>query len=485
MKPVSSRVERVLVIDDDPSMLALVQGLLNGRSISVHAASSLQEARSLLQTQTFELIVLDHLLPDGCGLEELPSLLAQDRLRPILYITALLDSNTPIEAIKRGAFDYLAKPLDFAPFKQRLLEALEYRSMTRSPVLRTETPSPHDTHGVLVGRSASMQEVYKAIGRLSAMNCPVLLVGEVGSGKESVARAIHQHTHGVSAPFLQVFPDERHHTFTRESLQSLVGAPSSIDRGTLYLEDIGQWPLRFQSDLLQFLRTQPLNDYLRVIVSTSLAPTDLMEQKQLRSDLYYHLASFTVTIPALRHRSEDIDVLVSFFMESMTQVSAMGSHQGNPRVSPSALEVLRKYSWPGNVAQLRSVVQALLHESRGTILANDALRRHLCDNPPCEVPREDSPSIISRNAWDVAEFARARIEAGTQNLYDEALALLDQYLLPKVLAHTQSNQAQAAKILGMTRTSLRRKCHAFPIAKNGLRHSRDIPSMSDASGDQG
>lgn len=465
----NSKLARILVVDDDPGMVPLVQALATGGPTSVASASTLSEGVKLASQQRFDIVILDHMLPDGHGLDRVAEFISQDRLRPILYITAQSGAHTAIEAIKRGAFDYLAKPLDFALLKQRLSEALEYRRLTRLPVLVQNAQGNDEENDVLVGRCRSMQEVYKCIGRLASLTAPVLVEGEVGTGKEMIARAIHQYGPRSQAQFVKVGCDELIEAFNNmesnvepgQALQRLSAMFPRCAGGTLFLEELGALPASYQSRLLGLLQRQlvPSATDVRVLLSTSAPSRQLLERGDLRSDLYYFLTPYTVRVPALRERDDDFELLVAHFMQRLARVTATSENQGPPRVSPTAMELLRSYDWPGNVAQLKSVLQSVLMESRGAVLATDALHRVLESGQ-----RESTPTTAGSHragsidgAWDLTGFVRKRLQSGTDRLYDDVVAEMERTLLKLVLQHTHGNQAQAAKYLGMTRTSLRKK----------------------------
>lgn len=465
----NSKLARILIVDDDPGMVQLVQALSTGAPTFIASAATLADGIRLAGHQRFDVIILDHLLPDGHGLDRVGEFIAQDRLRPILYITAQSGAHTAIEAIKRGAFDYLAKPLDFTLLKQRLAEALEYRRLTRLPVLVQGSEGEKEENDVLVGRCRAMQEVYKCIGRLASLSAPVLVEGEVGTGKEMIARAIHQYGPRAQAPFVKIGRDELVEAFRGSEMKLEAGhAPHALSEifpqcagGTLFLEELGELPSSHQVRLLSMLQRQVVAKMadVRVLLSSSVLSRQLLERGELRSDLYYFLTPYTIRVPALREREDDFELLVAHFMQRLALVSATSENQGPPRVSPAALALLHSYDWPGNVAQLKSVLQCVLMESRGAVLATDALHRAL-EGGEREAPQSVINSDhcgISNAAWDLTGFARDRLRKGTDRLYDDAIAEMERTLLKLVLQHTHGNQAQAAKFLGMTRTSLRKK----------------------------
>jgi DNA-binding NtrC family response regulator len=464
-------------------MSMLVHGLVPGATTCMTSALSLADGTRLASEQRFDIIVLDHMLPDGLGLDQIQQLVAHDRLRPVLYITAQSDAHTAIEAIKRGAFDYLTKPINFALLKKRLHEALEYRNLTRLPVLVESVSTGTTDRDALIGRCRAMQEVYKNIGRLANLPDAAMIEGEVGTGKEMIARAIHAYGSRQHAEFKKVTAEELSAALQQAENCTLTQCFPKCRGGTLLLEEFASLANAMQSKLLNVLQSGLAEGHsaTRFLVSTSVPSRQLLERGVLRSDLYYFLSPYTVRVPALRDRDEDIELLVAHFMQRLALVSATNQNQGPPRVSPSALSLLRSHDWPGNVAQLKSVLQTALHESRGAVLASAALHQAL--DSVCAVANdisdEDTDSAVG--SWDLVHFVRERIDHGTNQLYDQAVAELDRSLLTLVLRHTHGNQAQAAKILGMTRTSLRKKIMAAHIDLSRLSDSEafddDTPDL--------
>lgn len=483
---------RLLVVDDDPGMHTLVQDLFANESTIILLATTLAEGILISNKQRIDVVLLDHMLPDGEGMDRIPDFLSQDRLRPILYITAQAGSRTAIEAMKRGAFEYLSKPIDFNLLCQRMTEAVEYRRLTRLPVLVDSVGSQTSETDILVGRCRGMQEVYKCIGRFSNLRSPILIEGEVGTGKEMVARSIHQNGDNASGPFRKISSKE----FEEADLHSeLFGgdtfSPSSsvppskklpalleCNGGTLMIDDIDSWSIASQSRLLRYFQSKTINGVTtdaRVILATSQKIRDLVQKGGIRNDLFYFVSPFVIRIPALRERQDDLELLVSHFMHRIANVSSTQPGQGPPRVSSGALTLMKGYDWPGNIAELKSVLQGVLTESRGAVLATDALLRFLDDGRTKEPLTSHNTSRLpshdieppkrtvdvynpeSKTAWNLKAFVEEQVALGTDRLYEQATALLDQQLLHLVMEHTHGNRAKAAKILGITRTSLRRK----------------------------
>ncbi|XZE43682.1 sigma-54-dependent transcriptional regulator [Pirellulaceae bacterium SH467] len=487
---------RVLVIDDDPSMVPLVEGLLP-KGVSITGARTLEKGKSLAADHRFDVILLDQILPDGAGLDCIEALLSNDRLKPILFVTAQSDASTAIEATRKGAFDYLPKPLDFSFLRQRLLEALEYRELMRTPVVLDDPTNP--SQEILVGRCRLMQEVYKSIGRLAAIRNAVLIEGESGTGKELVARTIHQYGEFRS------FPIEKYMANDVDSLicELSEAKPNDCEHGehrTILVEDIEHLSLANQSRILQLVRhrTETSTSRTRWFFTTSTSTRSLLDRGVLRSDFFYLLSSTLIALPPLRKRDGDLELLVSHFLQKTSQIrSTQNGH--TPRISPDAMHLLREYAWPGNVAELRSVLDRVLLESRGVIQANDTLRRLLSDlrtesslqhwkntqgtgGSPSDTV--SSVSNMTPHSFDLLAFAKEQLkDRQVSSLYDLCIEKLESTLLPLVLHHTSGNRAAAARILGMTRTSLRKKMLSLGlIADDSMDDSESGPEAKSDSG---
>ncbi len=500
---------RVLVVDDDLGMHTLVHDLVANESTTILSAMTLVEGLRLAAQQRIDVVLLDHLLPDGEGIDHISEFMAHDRLLPILYITAHAGSKTAIEAIKRGALEYLSKPIDFKLLRQRVAEAIEYRRLTRIPVLVDTASSQESESDVLVGRCRGMQEVYKNIGRLSNLRSPILIEGEVGTGKEMIARAIHQNGSHASSGFrkiscnefedsrlqIQLFGGVHSNTIDPELLSIKPSAsrqPALLEcsGGTLMIDDVDNLSVASQSRLLRFFQSNSLDGVAadtRVILTTSSPIRELIQSGRIRNDLFYFLSPYVIHVPALRDRQEDLELLVSHFIQRIAHVSSAQQGQGPPRVSIAALQLLKEYDWPGNVAELKSVLQGVLTESRGAILASDALMRFLqigsptdsrpnaiapnSKTPPVSVQEKSSNKFEAGMSWDLQAFVDEQVALGTERLYEQAVERLESQLLNLVLQHTKGNRVKAAKLLGITRTSLRRKMNGGLLTDSGKENS--------------
>jgi two-component system nitrogen regulation response regulator GlnG len=333
-----------------------------------------------------------------------------------------------------------------------------------------------------------MREVYKAIGRVAAQNVPVLITGASGTGKELVARAIYQHGPRAKAPFLALncaaIPEQ---LLESELFGHEKGAFTGADRrrigkfeqgngGTIFLDEIGDMPLALQAKMLRLLQEQSFERVggnetvqtdVRVIAATHHdLKTDAAEGK-FRPDLYYRLGVFTIHLPSLRERGEDLPLLVRYYLRRF------GRELGREvqEVAPEALERLRSYSWPGNIRELQSVLKQALLQASGTMLL-PAFLPDLSGRP-----REAHPAAPAGADVGLEAFIRQRLRPDAQDLYADTHHQVDRVLLPRVLEYTGGNQRQAARLLGIARQTLRQKLRDL-----GLHITQSVDADEDEPG---
>jgi two-component system nitrogen regulation response regulator GlnG len=327
---------------------------------------------------------------------------------------------------------------------------------------------------LLVGRSEAMQQVYKQVGRVAPQNVTVLITGESGTGKELVARAIYQHSGRSNSKFLaincaaipesllesELFGHEKG-AFTGAE-QRRIGKFEQCTGGTLFLDEIGDMSPSTQSKILRVLQeqrfervggTETIQTDVRIIAATHHDLQQLTRTGRFRTDLFYRLNGFTIHLPPLRERGEDLPLLLNHFLNRFS--NQMGKDV--QRIPPETLELLNHYDWPGNIRELQSVLKNAILQSTGPELLADFLSGFQQDSPAAGPDTPSSPSGSSQ------EFVRQRLRNGSTNLYKEALRQMERQLLTQVLRHTGGNQLKAAEILGMTRGTLRKKIRLLDI----------------------
>jgi len=360
----------ILIADDEELIRRVLADTLTEEGYSVEIVDSGARAWARLQEQTFDLALFDIRMPDPNGLEIL--LRAQEaRLRtPIVIMTGQTTMANAVEAMKRGAFDYLTKPFDLEEVKTLAARAMETQRLT------SEAPPIITVHGQreqIIGRSSAMQELYKTIGRVVKSDATILIQGESGTGKELIARVIHHYSARWRAPFLGVncsaipgellesefFGHERG-AFTG-AVERRIGKFEQAAGGTLFLDEIGDMPLALQAKLLRVLQEREfsrvggrdlLKTDVRVIAATNQDLTTAVKELRFREDLYFRLRVIPLTLPPLRQRREDIPELVSYFIQKVNE--EMGTSVAG--VTPEAMALLMQHFWPGNVRELENTI---------------------------------------------------------------------------------------------------------------------------------
>jgi nitrogen regulation protein NR(I) len=476
---------KILVIDDEASILHGFRRAFKDPDDILLTASDAAEGLELTARGLPDVVVLDLNLPDQPGLEAFQQIRRIDARIPVIFITGHGTTETAIEAMKQGAFDYLLKPLELERVRELVGRAAEISRLSRVPALVADEAPAQGPADVLIGRSPAMQEVYKAIGRVAPQDLAVLILGESGTGKELVARAIYQHSRRANGPFLAVNCAALPETLLESELfghekgaftgadRQRIGKFEQCSGGTLFLDEIGDMTPLTQAKVLRVLQdgrfervggNEAIRADIRVIAATNRDLPRSATTGVFREDLYYRLSVVTIELPPLRERADDLPLLIEHFLRRFSPELGKAVYQ----VAPEALELLRRYPWPGNLRELQSVLKWALLRAQGPVLLPDFLPDPVRAGAP---PGEAAPPP---SAVDWEAFLEERLRSGSQDLYAEALALLERSLLTRVLRHTGGNQVQAAKVLGITRGSLRTKIRTL-----GIQIERSIWSGDD------
>src|SRR5437588_4161101 len=376
----------VLLIDDDPVVVPeQVRQAFPAPRYRVEVAGTGAAGLERVGARLPDVILLDLRLPDQSGLEVYRQIRQIDARIPVIFVTLAKTADAAIEAMKQGAYDYLFKPLDLHQLRRVVGEALEVARRMRAPAVLTETAPDPDVDGAIVGSCPAMREVYKAIGRVAAQSVPVLITGESGTGKELVACAIYQHGPRARAPFLalncaaipeqllesELFGHEKG-AFTGADRRRL-GKFEQCNGGTLFLDEIGDMPLGLQPKMLRLLQEQAFERVggnetvrtdVRLIAATHRDLKAWSEEGKFRPDLYYRLGVFTIPLPPLRERGDDLSLLVRHYLRRFSRELGREVRE----VAPEALERLLNYPWPGNIRELQSVLKQALLQASGTVL---------------------------------------------------------------------------------------------------------------------
>jgi two-component system nitrogen regulation response regulator GlnG len=474
---------QLLLIDDDPDLIAeQVRQAFHRPDHRVVVAGTGTEGLKHVRAEPPDVILLDLRLPDQSGLEVYQQLRQIDARIPVVFVTLAKSADAAIEAMKHGAYDYLFKPLDLHQLRRVVGEALEVARRMREPAVLPEAAP--DAEGAIVGSCPAMQEVYKAIGRVAAQDVPVLITGESGTGKELVARAIYQHGPRAQAPFLalncaaipenllesELFGHEKG-AFTGADRRR-IGKFEQVSGGTLFLDEIGDMPLALQAKVLRLLQEQAfervggnetIRTDVRLIAATHRDLAAWSAEGKFRPDLYYRLGVFTIPLPPLRERGEDLPLLVRHYLRRFSK--ELGREVQD--VAPEALERLRGYSWPGNIRELQSVLKQALLQASGPVLLPAFLPA--LTGEPC------GAAAPAGKEFDLGAFIRKGLAPDASELYAETHRQVDRLLLPLVLEYTKGNQHQAARLLGIARQTLRLK-----LRELGLHITRSAETEEDA-----
>ena len=478
----------LLLVDDEPKLIfKQVSHVFAPLGSQIELVRSGNEAIQHVARGQTDVVLLDVALPDMSGLEVYQRIRQIDARIPVIFITATTSAETAIEAMRHGAYEYLFKPLDLERLEEVVTEALEVARWMRQPAVVVEKTEPmevEDRGDAIVGRCPAMGEVYKAIGRVTDQNVIVLITGESGTGKELVARALYQHSSRSDKPFLAIncaaIPES---LLESELFGHEKGAFTGADRrrigkfeqcngGTIFLDEIGDMPLATQGKILRLLQDQKfervggnetIQTDVRVIAATNRDLKAFSEQGKFRPDLYYRLSVFTIRLPPLRERGDDLPLLVKYYLRRFNRELGRDVRE----VAPETMEQLRKCAWPGNIRQLQSVVKQALLNATGSVLIPAFLRF-------ADTTTQTPPRAASQEGWAAfTTFIRRRLESGSTELNAQAQLEVDRVLLPAVLEFTDANQFQAAKILGLSRQTLRQRLRTigYSVVKSFGEHS--------------
>lgn len=464
---------QLLVVDDEPNILFSIEHCLGSAELRILTAKTAAKGIELVRQARPDAVLLDVRLPDMNGLDAYREMRRVDASVPIVLMTAYGKTSLAIEAMSRGAFDYLIKPVDLGNLQNVVAKALAVSRLNRVPAVLEGETEPHDQADHILGRSPAMQEVYKAVGRIAQQDAPVLILGESGTGKELIARAVFHYSRRKDRPFLaincaalpetllesELFGHERG-AFTGADSRR-IGKFEQVNGGTLFLDEIGDMSLITQAKALRLLQEQQFERLggsvtvktdVRIIAATNQNLQQRVEEGKFRLDLLYRLNGFTISLPPLRERASDIPLLAEHFLK---QVAA---ETGQPcrRISAEAEHMLAQHTWPGNVRELQSAVRSAVIRSPGLTLQS-----------------EDFPEACRRGAllatgnheaatmpFNLAARTQELLSDGQNDLYRRLLVEFDTELLKQVWDTTQGNQVRMAEILGLSRMTLRGKLRA-------------------------
>lgn len=451
---------KILIVDDDIQLRKSFARLLSIEGYWVESVSNAEDALDYLANSKIDLVILDYKLPKMDGLSCLKVIRRLYPELPVIIMTAYGTSHTAIEAMKIGAFDYVLKPFEIDEFLFLIKRAV--KRVESKEKIKTVDSLPISKEEILVGKSKAMQEVYKSIGKVASTSANVLILGETGTGKELVAKAIHQYSNRASKPFVIVncvaIPDT---LLESELFGYEKGAFTGADKikkgkvelangGTLFLDEIGDMPISTQSKLLRLLETKSIErlgghkDFsvdVRIIAATNKDLKESVKRGDFREDLYYRLQVLNIFLPPLRERKGDIALLTNYYLEKISKELGIKA----PVLDNKAISFLESYSWPGNVRELKNVLtKTLIQSTSGIIIKEDIQKVIYEENKVYELESRELP------AWVLNILNNPNIENKWQVLNDCFQVCVLKYCLDKF----KDNKSQVARFLGVTRPTI-------------------------------
>ena len=466
---------QILIVDDDHQLRQSFERLLAAEGHAVRTASSGEAGIAAVREAVPDAVVMDVRMSGISGLEAYAAMREIEPRLPVIIMTAFGTTEIAIEATKMGAYDYILKPFDIPEILKLLDKAVAAGRSMRSRVAVGVEGEDAASADAIIGRSPSMQELYKAIGRAAPTDATVLVRGESGTGKELVARAVYQHSLRADKPFLvincvaipetllesELFGYEKG-AFTGATGRK-VGKIEQANRGTVFLDEIGDMPMSIQAKLLRLLQEQNVERLggrqvipvdVRIIAATNRDLEEAVRQGQFREDLYYRLKVVTMTLPPLRERPGDIPLLVRYFLSRYAR--EMG--QADPGATDGAMTMLTAASWPGNVRELGNTLKKALIFSRGGPLSPDEVTKALGE------PLRSTASPDGDGGESMDDCIRRELASGREGLFEELMDRFGHLVIRQALEATGGNRSQAARLLGLSRPTLIAK-----IEKYGLR----------------
>ncbi|MEW6130153.1 MAG: sigma-54 dependent transcriptional regulator [Acidobacteriota bacterium] len=462
---------RILIVDDESHMRRILSVILQEDGHAITEAEGARQALALLKSTPLDLVITDQKMPDGDGLAVLAAAKEADPDMPVVMLTAFATVELAVEAMKQGAFDFIAKP-----FVPEVVRAVVRRASERAELLRENERLKGEVKRLsfdddILGNSAAIHEVKERIARVAPTDATALITGETGTGKELVARAIHKGSHRAAAPFIAVncaaFPESlleselfghERGAFTGAD-RARQGLFEAAHRGTLFLDEAGEMSLPLQAKLLRVLTdgqvlrvgaTTPRKVDVRIIVATHRNLQQRVKEGWFREDLYYRLAVVPIEIPPLRERPEDIPVLIGHLMKQVARDLKIPFR----RISDEAIERLAHYDFPGNIRELRNLIERACILAKGAELASDDFVINPTGSPPVSEDAE-KPSADLLQRWMASLPASFDMRAMLENTERELIA--------RALKEANGVQAEAARSLGISRSDLAYKMKKYAL----------------------
>ena len=451
--------KQILIIDDEPDIRELLELTLGRMNLETRAAANLEEARNLLENFEFDLCLTDMRLPDGNGIDMVRHIQERHPEMPVAVITAYGNMETAVTALKAGAFDFIAKPVDLDDLRNIVRSALRIGG-NEKPGTVPASDGPASER--MLGKSAAIQQVRDMITKLARGQAPVYISGDSGTGKELAARLIHDLGPRASQPFVPVncgaipeqlmeseFFGHKKGSFTG-AVQDKAGLFQAADGGTLFLDEVGDLPIPMQVKLLRAIQEKSVRPVgtqaeikvnVRILSATHKDLMHLVEQGKFRQDLYYRLNVIELKIPALRERPDDIPLLAERLCNSLASNMGIDS----PKISDDGMSALQNYDFPGNVRELENILERALT---------------LCDGQ--EITASDLALNQGSSSTSTASSSELAPASEGESL-DDYLQRIERTAILDALEKSGQNKTAAAKILGITFRALRYKLEKLGI----------------------
>jgi len=474
-------MSKLLLIDDEEDVRYSFERIFNSPDIELATAASGEEGLKAIPKFKPDLVLMDVRMTGMTGMETLRRIRQSDPKLLVILMTAYGTTQTAIEAMKLGAYDYLLKPFDIPKLKEIVGNALKAARDMKQVVSYQPLLESEDYELGIVGRSEPMQQVFKLIGQVAVSDATALVTGESGTGKELVARAIYHHSNRSEQPFLAVncaaIPEQlleselfghEKGSFTGATNQR-IGKFEQCNKGTIFLDEIGDMTPATQTKILRVLQSgtfervggnQALQVDVRVIAATNKPLEAAVAAKQFREDLFYRLNVVRIHIAPLRDRRDDIPLLVNYFLKKFAR-----EQQRAPKsVAASVIKTLEKYHWPGNVRELENAIRRahVMSKSDAILLGDlppEISGQSGSGGPPPTAAAGESAST------DAATIARQLFQWARRDPKLKIIPAVERELVVQALKETNDNQIQAAKLLGITRATLRKRIEKFGIQR--------------------
>ncbi len=460
---------RLLIVDDERSMRELLEYMLTREGYTIALAENGRRALELIQANDYDLVLTDIKLGDLSGLDVLRAAKKKNPAVVVIMISAFATTETAVEAMNEGAFDYVPKPFDNEELKQTIANALERKTEQAEPNIGEEGLEDTTQFGKIVGNSIRMQHIYQMVRQVAKTRTNILITGESGTGKELIAKAIHENSERADKPFVPVncggipetlmeseFFGHKKGAFTGAS-QDKMGLLEAAHGGTIFMDEVGELSIAMQVKLLRAVQervvravggTKDSSVDIRIISATNKHLEDEVIAGRFRDDLFYRLNVIEIKVPPLRERKGDLKILAQHFLEKYSQ--EMGKKV--TKISSYAIDMLKKYDFPGNVRELENLIERSVALSNTNILLPDSL----------------AMSIHKRRWIEGVQNKRFDVDEVAQGVsLDDILAQIERAYLIKALACTHNNKNKAAELLGITFRSFRYRLDKLNIEEQG------------------